>query len=173
MDCYGTSVLHLAYSFVRDRQAAEDLTQEIFIKCYKKIDTFEGKSTMRTWVYRIAINHCKDYVKSWHFRKVQVREYFSPMITGSRDGPETEYQQKEDNNQLMNDILQLPVKYKEIILLYFFHDLTLNDISKVCGIKLSTAKSRMVRAKEILKRSILEGGVDDGESYKRSKKTTS
>lgn len=173
MDLYGTSVLHLVYSFVRNRQTAEDLTQEIFIKCYKHLDSFEARANIRTWLYRIAVNHCKDYFKSWHYRKVHVSEYISTLIKGRTNGPETEYQQKEENSQLMEDILKLPAIYKEIILLYFFHDLTLQEISDVCDIKLSTAKSRIVRAKEILKQSILERVDQDGESDKRCQKTTS
>ncbi|MEH7235373.1 sigma-70 family RNA polymerase sigma factor [Bacillus sp. JJ1562] len=167
MDLYGTFVLHLAYSFIRDRQTAEDLTQEIFIKCYKNLNAYEGKAKLKTWVYRIAINHCKDYVKSWHYRKVQVSNYFSTMSFGSQNGPEIDYQRKEENDQLMNDVFKLPAIYKEIIILYYFHDFTLKEISEVCEIKLSTAKARMVRARELLKLSIIERVDEDGESIEK------
>jgi RNA polymerase sigma factor (sigma-70 family) len=71
MSNYGTQILHLSYSYVRDRQTAEDLTQEIFVKCYEKLHTFNGNSSIETWLYRIAANHCKDYLKSWQFRRVR------------------------------------------------------------------------------------------------------
>ncbi|WP_181884468.1 sigma-70 family RNA polymerase sigma factor [Neobacillus piezotolerans] len=91
MDQYGTSILHLAYSFVRNRQTAEDLAQEIFIKCYEKADSFRGESKIHTWLYRIAVNHCKDHIKSWHYRKVHVSEYFSSLLKGQQHGAETQY----------------------------------------------------------------------------------
>lgn len=167
MDLYGTFVLHLAYSFVRDRQTAVDLAQEIFIKCYRSLSTFEGKANLKTWLYRIAINHCKDYVKSWHYRKVRVSRYISIKSMGAQNSPETEYQKKEEKVQLMNDIFKLPAIYKEIIILYYFHDLTIKEISDVCEIKLSTAKARMVRAKELLKLTLLERVDEDEESIKK------
>jgi RNA polymerase sigma-70 factor, ECF subfamily len=172
MKQYGTSILHLVYTFVRNRQTAEDLTQEIFIKCYKQLHTFEERANIRTWLYRIAVNHCKDYLKSWHYRKVYVSEYISSLAGGRKNGPEMDYQEKESKNHLLEDIFKLPLIYKEIILLYYFHDLTLKEISEVQNIKLSTAKARIQRAKEMLKHSILERAEQDGESVERSKKTT-
>ncbi|MBT2644638.1 sigma-70 family RNA polymerase sigma factor [Bacillus sp. ISL-41] len=64
MERFGTDVLHLAYSYVRNRQTAEDLAKEIFLKCYKRFDTFKGNLQVQTWLYRIASNHFTDYLKS-------------------------------------------------------------------------------------------------------------
>ncbi|KAA0548642.1 sigma-70 family RNA polymerase sigma factor [Bacillus sp. BGMRC 2118] len=172
MDRYGTSILHLAYSFVRNRQTAEDLTQEIFIKCYEKLDTFEGTSSIQTWLYRIAVNHCKDYVKSWHYRKVHVSDYISAFLTGQQNGPEIQHIQKSENRELLQEILKLPVKYKEIILLYFYHDLTLKEVSTVLSLNINTAKSRFIRAKELLKDSIVERSPEYGSTSKRSNEST-
>ncbi|PLR78254.1 RNA polymerase factor sigma C [Bacillus sp. V3-13] len=172
MDRYGTTILHLAYSFVKNRQTAEDLSQEIFIKCFDKIDTFEGNSNIQTWLYRIAVNHCKDYLKSWHYRKVHVSNYVSTLFTSQQAGPEFQYLQKSDHDELVNDIMRLPVKYREIIFLYYFHDLTLKEVSEVCGINLNTAKSRMSRAKANLKKHILERSTHHGQPNKRSDKST-
>ncbi|MDM5329968.1 sigma-70 family RNA polymerase sigma factor [Neobacillus sp. CF12] len=172
MKQYGTSILHLVYTFVRNRQTAEDLTQEIFIKCCKHLHTFEEKASIKTWLYRIAVNHCKDYLKSWHYRKVHVSEYISSLVGGSKSGPEMDYQVKEGKNQLLEDIFKLPLIYKEIILLYYFHDLTLKEISEIQNMKLSTAKARIQRAKEMLKHSILERAEQDGESVEKRKRRT-
>lgn len=61
MNEYSDDILYLVYTYVKNRTTAEDLTQEIFLKCYEKLDQFNQQSTIKTWVFRIASNHCKDY----------------------------------------------------------------------------------------------------------------
>ncbi len=74
MDTYGQSVLQLVYSYVKNKAVAEDLTQEIFMKCFKNLHKYNGKSKIRTWIWTIAINHSKDYLRSWYNRKVVLSE---------------------------------------------------------------------------------------------------
>lgn len=169
MDRYGTSVLHLAYSFVRNRQTAEDLAQEIFIKCYEKAASFRGESEIQTWLYRIAVNHCKDYIKSWHFRKVHVSGYFSTMLKGQHNCAETQYFAKAEQDELINAVFQLPIKYREVIVLAYFHDLTMNEIGSVAGINVNTAKSRAAKAKVLLKQILSEGSGGHGKTVNGGK----
>lgn len=70
MTMYGQEILQLVYSYVNNKEIAEELTQDIFVKCYNSLHTFKGKSTIRTWLWRIAINHSKDYLKSWYNKNV-------------------------------------------------------------------------------------------------------
>ena len=70
MNKYGQEVLQLVYSYVNNKEVAEDLTQDIFVKCYKFLHTYKGNSNLKTWLWRIAINHCKDYLKSWYNKKL-------------------------------------------------------------------------------------------------------
>ena len=74
MNKYGQEILQLVYSYVNNKEVAEDLAQDIFVKCYKSLHTYKGKSKLRTWLWRIAINHCKDYIKSWYRTKVIVTD---------------------------------------------------------------------------------------------------
>jgi RNA polymerase sigma-70 factor, ECF subfamily len=164
MGRYGNDVLHLAYSYVKNRQTAEDLAQEIFIKCYEKLDTFEGNSAIQTWLYRIASNHCKDYLKSWHYRKISVTEYVSSLYRDNQDGPEQVLLKKTASSELLSALFMMPVKYREIIFLYYYHEFTQKKISEICGLNLNTVKSRMARAKELLKKTLVERGVDYDEA---------
>ena len=68
---YGNDVLRTAYSYVNDRAAAEDCFQEVFIKAYKNLSGFRGESSVKTWLIRITINVCKDYLKSAYQRHLQ------------------------------------------------------------------------------------------------------
>lgn len=162
MERYGTDVLHLAYSYVRNRQTAEDLAQEIFLKCYQKFDTFEGNSQVQTWLYRIASNHCKDYLKSWHHRKILVTGYISAKLSTNDDSPETKLLRNTENRELIDAMFKLPVKYREIIFLFYYQELSQKEIAEVCGLNLSTLKSRLTRAKALLKEILQERGVGFG-----------
>ena len=80
MNKYGQEILQLVYSYVNNKEVAEDLTQDIFVKCYKSLHTYKGKSKLKTWLWRIAINHCKDYLKSWYNKNVIATENESSIL---------------------------------------------------------------------------------------------
>nr|WP_260399775.1 sigma-70 family RNA polymerase sigma factor [Peribacillus simplex] len=149
MSLYGQDILQLVYSYVKDAVVAEDLTQEIFIKCYKALPTYNQQSNIRTWLWRIAINHCKDYRKSWYFRKVSTAEEEQEW-TSTDDVEEAVVQQDEDR-QLAVAVMELPIQYRELIYLHYFQEMKLKQISEITGVKLGTVKTRMRQAKRRLK----------------------
>jgi RNA polymerase sigma-70 factor, ECF subfamily len=169
MDRYGTAVLHLAYSYVRNRQTAEDLAQEIFIKCYQKYGTFQGNSQIQTWLFRVASNHCKDYIKSWHYKKVSVSNYLHSLVADQHDTPEAELIKNAENQELTEALFQLPLKYREPLFLFYFQECSLKEISEICSLNLNTVKSRLTRAKSLLKEILEERSADNGRTVKETK----
>lgn len=149
MSLYGQDILQLVYSYVKDPVVAEDLTQEIFIKCYKALSTYNQQSNIRTWLWRIAINHCKDYRKSWYFRKVSTAEEEQEWT--STDDVEEEVIQQDEDRQLAVAVIELPIQYRELIYLHYFQEMKLKEISEITGVKLGTVKTRMRQAKRRLK----------------------
>ncbi|WP_374116801.1 sigma-70 family RNA polymerase sigma factor [Peribacillus frigoritolerans] len=149
MSLYGQYILQLVYSYVKDAVVAEDLTQEIFIKCYKALPTYNQQSNIRTWLWRIAINHCKDYRKSWYFRKVSTAEEEQEWT--SSDNVEEEVIQQDEDRQLAVAVMELPIQYRELIYLHYFQEMKLKEISEITGVKLGTVKTRMRQAKRRLK----------------------
>ncbi|CAH0277984.1 sigma-70 family RNA polymerase sigma factor [Peribacillus simplex] len=149
MSLYGQDILQLVYSYVKDAVVAEDLTQEIFIKCYKALPTYNQQSNIRTWLWRIAINHCKDYRKSWYFRKVSTAEEEQEWT--STDNVEEEIIQQDEDRQLADAVMELPIHYRELIYLHYFQEMKLKEISEITGVKLGTVKTRMRQAKRRLK----------------------
>ncbi|MFJ7941859.1 sigma-70 family RNA polymerase sigma factor [Peribacillus sp. NPDC096622] len=149
MSLYGQDILQLVYSYVKDAVVAEDLTQEIFIKCYKALPTYNQQSNIRTWLWRIAINHCKDYRKSWYFRKVSTAEEEQEWT--STDNVEEEVIQQDEDRQLAVAVMELPIQYRELIYLHYFQEMKLKEISEITGVKLGTVKTRMRQAKRRLK----------------------
>lgn len=156
MDQYGNDLLKLSFSYVKNHTVAEELTQEIFIKTYERIDTYQQKSTIKTWLWRIAINHCKDYLRSWNYRKVVISEQLSRESATQRETVEAEVIQRDEDDILAHEVLSLPVKYREVIYLHYFVDLPIKEMESVTGVNHNTIKTRLKRAKEILKNKLEE-----------------
>ncbi|UOE95004.1 sigma-70 family RNA polymerase sigma factor [Alkalihalobacillus sp. LMS39] len=148
---YSDGLLHLVYTYVKNRTTAEDLTQEIILKCYEKSHQFHQHSSLKTWAYRIAINHCKDYVKSWHYRKITLNEKIIHALPSKSKNIEEEVIAKSEEDNVTKAVMRLPIKYREIVFLHYYEELSLVEISNVSGVNLNTIKTRLKRAKELLK----------------------
>ncbi|MEI5905547.1 sigma-70 family RNA polymerase sigma factor [Bacillus spongiae] len=153
---HGQEILQLCYSYVKDPSIAEDLTQDIFVKCYKSLHTYSGKSKLRTWLWRIAINHCKDYLKSWYHKNVVMTEKESFIKSSSNRDVEDLVVQKDEDTRLASAVMNLPVTYREIIYLFYFEELSIKEISFVIKKNENTVKTRLRRAKKLLKKRLEE-----------------
>jgi RNA polymerase sigma-70 factor, ECF subfamily len=151
MDQYGQEILQLAYSYVNNKAIAEDLTQDIFVKCYNSLHTYSGKSKVRTWLWRIAMNHCKDFLRSWYNRNVVVTGDDFTRSGTKKELVEQEVIQKEEDDQLIYAIMTLPIKYREVIYLFYYQELPIKEIAEMTDTGVNTVKTRLKRAKELLK----------------------
>ena len=156
MNKYGQEILQLVYSYVNNKEVAEDLTQDIFIKCYKSLHTYKGKSKLRTWLWRIAINQCKDYIKSWYNKKVIVTENEYTYNVVQKESVEQTVIQNDEDHILASAVMNLPIKYREVIYLFYYEELAIKDIAMVIEVKENTIKTRLRRAKELLKKGLEE-----------------
>ena len=151
---YGTDVKRFIYTYVKNWDTASDLTQEVFIKVYKNLTLFEHRSSIKTWIFTIAANQAKDYLKSWHYRNLTLNELFSKKTTTIDKNPETEAIINNDNQSLLTYVQSLPVKYKEVIYLYYYEELTTVEISSLLNTSVSTIKTRLLRGKQLLRKRI-------------------
>jgi RNA polymerase sigma-70 factor, ECF subfamily len=151
MNTYGQEILQLAFSYVKNKELAEDLTQEIFVKCYRSLHTFGGKAKFRTWLWRIAANHCRDYLKSWYNKNVITTDYQPIYDSVPSESVEETVLQEEQDDQLAAAVMELPVDYREVIYLFYFEEMTIKEISSVIEVNENTIKTRLKRAKQLLK----------------------
>lgn len=156
MEVHGQKLLQLIYSYVEDKEVAQDLTQEVFVKCYQKIHQYNQKSSLKTWLWRIAINHCKDYLKSWHRNHIVVSEEKAIRASSHKEEVESKVIQKYDDERLALAVMKLPDPYREVIYLYYYEELTIKEINDLTKLNQNTIKTRLKRAKELL-RERLEG----------------
>jgi RNA polymerase sigma-70 factor, ECF subfamily len=151
---YGQDILHLVFSYVKNKALAEDLTQDIFVKCYNSLHTYNKKSKLRTWLWRIAINHCKDYIKSWYNKNVIVIDEQIHTTFKQTENVEETVIQKDEDEQLTSAVMNLPIKYREVIFLFYYEELSIKEIAEITEIKENTVKTRLRRAKEILREEL-------------------
>ena len=138
---------------MKDSHLAEDASQETFLKVYRNYAQFDGTAGEKTWVMRIAINVCKDYLRSAWNRRVSVVEALNE-IPAAEDSPHEE-------DTLLREIMNLKPKYKEVILLFYYQDMKISEIARVLDAPESTVSVRLKRAREQLKKR-LEGWYADG-----------
>lgn len=152
---YGNDVLRTCYAYVKDVHSAEDLYQETWIKVYKYLHTFQEGSSIKTWIIRIAVNTCKDYLKSAYSRHVvPMMDFMEDQIVSDNDFEEVE--SADTNKQIKDAVMALPEKFRDVVMCVYFGDMSVADCAKTLDISEGTVKSRLSRAREKLK-SVLEG----------------
>ena len=159
INCYGDDVLRVAYLYVKDKHKAEDIFQEVFIKVFKKYDTFKGNSSEKTWIMKIAVNVCKDYFKSFWIKRV----FLNSDREEDRETYNEEYKDESledgiiksiESRELLNEVMNLPIKYKEVIILYYYQQFSSKEISEMLKLPEGTIRTRLFRARELLKKNV-------------------
>lgn len=141
-------VYRLCCWLVNDRTAAEDITQEVFLKVYKHLSAFRGDSRIETWLYRIAVNESKRYLRSGVFRK---RFFASQANRVACADIEKEVMRKDEQAALSRLIDTLPFRHKQVLILHYYEELRVETIAEILGITPGAVYTRLHRAREKLK----------------------
>ena len=149
VEMYQEDLLRVCFLYLQDQGLAEDAVQETFLKAYRSFSAYRGKCSPKTWLTRIAVNTCRDMRRTAWFRRVRWNEM--PEWTASCY-PDV----SEEVIAVSVEIARLPPKLKEAVLLYYYQDMTVNEIAEALGISQSSVSGRLKRAKEKL-RSALKG----------------
>lgn len=131
---YRTCILYL-----KDHHLAEDCTQDVFIKVYKKQKSYKGKSSLKTWITRICINCCRDMLRK---RKVE------DNLDESFPEDESDHTKKLIVSEA---VMSLPLQFREVVILYYYREFTMKEIAKIIHTKIPNIEYRIRRAKELLR----------------------
>ena len=145
---YQKTLLHMCYLYLRDKALAEDAVQDTFIKVYRNMNGFRGDSSEKTWIMKIAMNTCHDIHRSNWFKMIDHR--ISPEML-----PEASVPFDKDEDDLVEAVMQLPIKLREVILLYYYQDMHITEIADSLNLSQSSVSGRLKRAREKL-RTVLE-----------------
>ncbi|MDP2303512.1 MAG: sigma-70 family RNA polymerase sigma factor [Ignavibacteria bacterium] len=142
-------VRNLIYLTLGNTDSIDDISQEVFISVYRKLNSFRFESQFTTWLYRITVNKCRD-----HLRKIKIRSIFSPFTTESENliSPEQVPEDYDIKLIVRQAIATLPEKLRIPLILKDFDGLSYQEISETMGVELGTIKSRIFRAREALKK---------------------
>lgn len=160
MQEYGTKLKRIAFLYMNDYSECEDIVQEVFISCYRNLSKFRNESSYETWLTRITINKCKDHKRLWSIRNL----IYKPVknLVKTEGSAEEQFLSSQNSKEILQQISLLSPKYKEVLILYYFNEMTMQEISETLGINLNTVKSRLLRGKNALQKNF-EGGIYNGE----------
>lgn len=170
---YQNKIYTLCYRYTGNYEDARDLAQEVFIKVYRNIGKFEGRSSFSTWIYQVAGNTCKDYLrknknKSEFSLDEEVfnkdEDAFTPQVLKDENTPETQYEEKEKISLLKDAVNRLNPEYKMVIIMREFQDLSYEEIARQTNTSVGTVKSRLSRGRSMLKNLFnqrMEGSLNE------------
>jgi len=164
---YEKKIFNVVYRILNDYDEAADITQETFISAYKSYDRFRGDAKVYTWLYQIAINHCRNKLRQrGRVRALNVesldqpREWEDESDGASRDiadltnAPHLVLEEKELRQRILSAVESLPPDYREVVVLREIHGLSYNEISDATRLSLDNVKTRLSRARAMLRRKL-------------------
>lgn len=161
---YQKDIYNLALKYTSNQEDASDITQEVLLRILRKIDTFKGNSKLSTWVYRITVNYCKDYISK--HRKIQNVSIDKPVensdgvlymdIEDPEKNPLEVVEETEQKQLLHKCIAMLDSDQREIIILRYINELSYDEIEQILKIPEGTIKSRLNRGRKKLAKLLKE-----------------
>ncbi len=159
---YQRGIANLAYRLVGHWDTALDLTQEVFVRTYQMLHTFDTRRSFKPWIYRIATNRCYDYLRQQGRRESFMREQdLSPRLP-ARDraaDPEDRVLQNEIRRAVEEVIASLPPHYRAVITLRYLEDMSYKEIAEALDMPMGTVKTHIHRARELLRTALENRGI--------------
>ena len=158
-------VLRSIYLITRDREASEELTQEVFIRAYRRQHHFRGDASERTWLYRIACNIAKNHLRRRPEQRgrAQIIDFDSRATT--HPGPEEIAAHEDTRSSVLGSVSELPAELREVVALYYLEEMSVRQVSEVVGVPAGTVKSRLSRARAELRKALGENEAVAGREH--------
>jgi RNA polymerase sigma-70 factor (ECF subfamily) len=156
-------VVQLAMNLLSDRDEALDLSQEVFLRVFRTIHRFRGQSSLRTWIYRIAVNQARNRHRFWRRRhradQVSLDQHIAihgEFLSAGESTPDRIFAQKELAIQLQQALDRLPFDQRTVIVLREIDGLSYEEIAFSLDVAVGTVKSRLTRARQALRFTLRE-----------------
>ena len=161
---YSSMVFGLAFHMLGDREEALDVSQEVFLIVYRKMDSFRGESSLKTWIYRIAAHRAANRFRWWNrIRRrgtVSLEEHLAKSanrelccnLRSEIQSPEDALLLKEEREEIEHVLLELPLPQRIVVIMRDIEGLSYEEIAESLKVSLGTVKSRIARGREMLKR---------------------
>ncbi|WP_431027375.1 sigma-70 family RNA polymerase sigma factor [Lysinibacillus sp. LZ02] len=152
---YGEYIYHFAYLYVKDKQVAEEITQDVFYTYSVKSNQFRGEASIKTYLTRIVINKSHD-----ELRKMKRRTMLQAILpfTKTACSAEQEVLVKVQGRSLKEAVWNMPVHYREVIILYYYEEFAIKEIVSLLGTSENTIRTRLRRGRKLLKQQLTDEG---------------
>lgn len=158
---YEQTVFNLALRMAGDPFDAADLTQEVFLRVYRHLGKFRGRSSLKTWIFRVALNHCRSRLGR---RRPADQPLTGPdgeerQITDPRRGPEERAMAGDAARQVERALARLPLEFREAVVLRDLEEMPYDEIAEVLGVRIGTVRSRIARGRQRLRDALENEGA--------------
>lgn len=143
LNLFGNDILRLSYSYLKRREDAEDIVQDTLVRLMQSKSCFDTEERLKAWLFKVAANLCKDYLKSAAYRK----QVFLPEgydLTAARE------QIPDADGEVLLSVLSLPERYRSVLHLYYYEEYTTKEIAEILGKKEVTVRSLLGRGRRKL-----------------------
>jgi RNA polymerase sigma-70 factor, ECF subfamily len=149
-DEHSHAIFYLALRYLGDPQKAEDATHDVFLKAFQRLDQFRGEASVRTWLYRIAINHCQNLIQSWHNRNVysNANDAVWENSIAKTDSPLRVLETKELGQRIQKTLDAMSDEYRLLLLLIADEELTYEEIATLVGQSADAVRGKLHRARK-------------------------
>ena len=143
-------IYYLALRMLGDPTQAEDATHDVFLKAYRKLDDFKHQSSIRTWLYRITINHCQNLLQTWHRRHIFTTddEAVCERAAGSAESPLRLLETKELGQRIQKTLDALPEEYRLLLLLVADEQLSYDQVGALTSQSADAVRGKLHRARK-------------------------
>ena len=163
-DRYSARIYNFAFRFLKNAEAAEDATQEVFVKMIRHANQFQGDAKLSTWLFSIAANWCRDYLRKADNKAKEAEDVLVTLPAPAELSPERRLEQREDEVRVQRALATLTAEQREAIVLSRYQGLSYAEIAQIAGCSEGAVKTRVFRAMETLKKA-LTGEASGGERW--------
>ncbi len=153
-DRYSSRIYNFAFRFLKHSEAAEDATQEVFVKMLKHANQFHGDAKLSTWLFSITANWCRDYLRKADNKAKEAEDVLVNLPAPSELSPDRTLEQRENQQRIQKALTALTPEQREAILLSRYQGLSYAEIAQISGCSEGAVKTRVFRAMETLKKAL-------------------
>jgi RNA polymerase sigma-70 factor, ECF subfamily len=156
---HSKAIFYLALRMLGDPAQAEDATHDVFLKAFRKLNEFRGESGIRTWLYRIAINHCRNLLQTWHKRHIIPSDDETVLDKNvNSENPLRVLEVKELGQQIQRTLDSLPQEYRLLLLLVSDENLSYAEIGVLTGQSDDAVRGKLHRARKAFQTEFKKNG---------------
>jgi RNA polymerase sigma-70 factor (ECF subfamily) len=141
-------LINLAYRFCHDRGRAEEMAQEAFLRAFRALNQWRKDAVFSTWLFALATNLYRSELRRIPARTMSLDEVAEPADTRASDGG---LEDRDRNSAVRRAVLNLPSKYREVLILFYFHDMDVTAAARSLSLPEGTVKARLFRGRELLR----------------------